>query len=127
MIDGGTDRGLANVSLGASSSGLAYNPSNGYIYVANNRQNSTSIVDGTTNNVIATLGVGSAPAGVAYDPSNGYIYVENSFSDSLSIISTDSTTPIPEFGDQALVVAMLAAVAFTALASQRTQVRFRTR
>jgi len=70
--------------------GIAYDPSNGYIYVADAGSDTVSVINGTT--VIATIRVGSEPAGIAYDPSNGYIYVTNWGSGTVSIISTSVST-----------------------------------
>ena len=67
--------------------GIAYDPSNGYIYVTDAGSGTVSVINGATNTVIATIPVGIWPWGVAYDPSNGYIYVTNSGSDTVSIIS----------------------------------------
>jgi len=77
---------IATIPVGTWPVGVAYDPSNGYIYVADSGSNTVSVIDGTT--VIATIPVGIEPAGVAYDPSNGYIYVTNFASGTVSIIST---------------------------------------
>jgi YVTN family beta-propeller protein len=55
--------------------GIAYDPSNGYIYVADWGWSIVSVINGKT--VIATIPVGTGPVGIAYDPSNGYLYVTN--------------------------------------------------
>jgi YVTN family beta-propeller protein len=68
--------------------GVAYDSSNGYVYVANAGSKSVSVISGATNKVIANIAVGSAPDGVVYDPSNGYVYVANSNSSTVSVIST---------------------------------------
>jgi YVTN family beta-propeller protein len=78
------------VSAGSSPRGVAYNPSNGYMYVANSGGNSVSVISGTT--VVATIAVGSNPYGVAYNPSNGYMYVTNASGNSISVISGTSST-----------------------------------
>ena len=71
---------------------IAYNPSNGYIYVANSYSDTVSVIDSATNKVIAKIPVGSlsVPIGVAYNPSNGYIYVTDWGSNTVSVI--DSAT-----------------------------------
>src|SRR5579884_2701294 len=67
--------------------GVAFDSSNGYVYVANPNSGSVSVINGATNNVIASITVGSVPYGVAFDPSNGYVYVTNSNSGSVSVIN----------------------------------------
>ena len=72
--------------------GIAYDPSNGYLYVTDWGSGTVSVINGKTNTVIATIPVGIWPVGVAYDPSNGYIYVTNYASGTVSIISTSVST-----------------------------------
>ncbi|MGC9106548.1 MAG: YncE family protein, partial [Thermoprotei archaeon] len=50
---------------------LLYNPSNGYVYVANEYSDSVSVIDGTR--VIANVPVGNRPVALAYNHSNGYV------------------------------------------------------
>jgi YVTN family beta-propeller protein len=75
--------------------GVAYDPSNGYLYVTTCNLNFVLVINGTT--VIATIPVGyvgTAPWGVAYDPSNGYIYITNFFSDTVCVIDGANNTVI---------------------------------
>jgi len=74
--------------------GIAYDPSNGYLYVTNYGSDSVSVINGATNTVIANITVGSEQTGVAYDPSNGYLYVAVSGSDSVSVINGATNTVI---------------------------------
>ena len=70
--------------------GIAYDPSNGYIYVTDLGSDSVSVINGTT--VIATIPVGAVPWGVAYDPSNGYLYVTDAGGDTVSVIDGKTNT-----------------------------------
>ena len=58
-------------------SAIAYNPSNGYLYVLS--LNSVFVVDPASDRVIERIPLNMAgslePTSIAYDPSNGYIYV----------------------------------------------------
>ena len=58
----------------------AYDPSNGYVYVANYGASNISVVNGATNTVVTSipLGAGADPLVPVYDPQNGYIYVPES-------------------------------------------------
>jgi len=78
---------IANISVGSNPGGIAYDSSNGNVYVTNFNSNSVSVINGATNKVIGRIAVGSNPWGVAYDPSNGHVYVANSNS-TVSVIST---------------------------------------
>src|SRR5256712_78768 len=79
------------VTVGRGPYGLAYNSKNGYVYVADNQENSVTVISGTT--VVATVPVGDSPVGVGSDGGNGYVYVTNDNSNNVSVIST--TTPSP--------------------------------
>ncbi len=68
---------------------IAFDSSNGYIYVTNSGSNSVSVINGATDSVITSIPVGSEPAGITFDSSNGYIYVANYNSGTISIISTE--------------------------------------
>jgi len=74
---------------------VAYDPSNGYLYVTN-VPNNVSVINGANNTVIASIPVGfeSEPWGVAYDPSNGYVYVTNLWSGTVSVINGANNTVI---------------------------------
>ena len=77
---------------------IAFDSSNGYIYVTNSGSNSVSVINGATDSVITSIPVGSEPYGVTFDSSNGYIYVTNYGSNSVSVINgaTDGVvTSIP--------------------------------
>ena len=71
--------------VGSNPTVVAYDPSNGYIYVTDSGSDTVSVINGAT--VIANITVGSDPYVVAYDPSNGYIYVTDSGSDTVSVIN----------------------------------------
>jgi YVTN family beta-propeller protein len=72
--------------------GVAFDASNGDVYVAVPRSNSIIVIDGRTNLVADNITVGYQPVNVAYDSSNGYLYVANGFDDHVSVIdgSTNS-------------------------------------
>jgi len=89
VIDGTTV--IATIPVGAWPEEVAYDPSNGYLYVANWYSDTVLVINGATNTVIANIPVGTNPVGVAYDPSNGYIYVTDSGSDSVSVINGANT------------------------------------
>ena len=100
---------------GSSPWGMAYVPSVGYLYIANQGSNNVTVVNCATNTIVGTITVGALPEGVAYDPANGYVYVANAASDTISIISPATTTAVPEF-PLAAVVVLVAAMLVTSLA-----------
>ena len=77
---------ITNNSYGGNTpSGIAYNPSNGYMYVANYYGNSVSVLSGTS--IVTTISGLSNPQRIAYDPSNGCMYVTNNGGTTVSVIS----------------------------------------
>ncbi|MEM0133652.1 MAG: YncE family protein [Thermoplasmatales archaeon] len=74
------------IAVGSLPVDVAFDSSNGYVYVANSGSNNVSVIKGSTNSVIDTIAVSSDPDGMAFDPSNGYLYVANSYSKNVSVI-----------------------------------------
>jgi YVTN family beta-propeller protein len=67
------------ISVGAGPRGIAYDPVNGRMYVANSASNTVSVISTATNTVVGSpISVDSNPLGIAYDPVNGRMYVANS-------------------------------------------------
>ncbi len=74
--------------------GIAFDPANNDIYVADFGSNTVSVISGATNTIIATIAVGTNPNQVAYDPFNHEIYVSNSGSTTVSAISSSTNTVV---------------------------------
>jgi len=55
--------------------GVAYDPANGDVYVANFGDGIVSVISDSTNTVIANVSVPGTPADVAYDSAKGEIFV----------------------------------------------------
>ena len=93
-----TNTVITNITVGLSPAGVAFDPSNGYVYVVNSypgdASGSVSVINGTTNKVIANITVGSNPDGVAVDSSNGCLYVANQYSSTVSVINVATNTVI---------------------------------
>ena len=73
---------------------IAYDPSNGYLYVTECTSNAVAVINPSTNQVIATIEVGPCPYDIIYDPNNGYLYVTNSGSNTVSVINPTTNTVI---------------------------------
>ena len=52
---------IATIPVGSSPAGIAFNPDNGFLYVANLDSNTVSVIDPATNTVVVTIPVGSGP------------------------------------------------------------------
>ncbi|KAF0218757.1 MAG: YVTN beta-propeller repeat-containing [Geobacteraceae bacterium] len=59
-----------------------------FAYIANNADNTVSVIDTATNTVTATVTVDQKPYGVAVNPSGGRVYVSNQTGKSISVIDT---------------------------------------
>ena len=80
----------------------AYDPENGYIYVANSGgpwaggwADTVSVLDGASGALVTTVFAGPQPEGVAYDPKNGLIYVSDGGAgsgDTVALINASTNT-----------------------------------
>jgi YVTN family beta-propeller protein len=77
----------ATIPVGIGPFGIAYNPSNNNIYVANAASSTVSVISGSTNSVIATTLVERDPFWLVYVPPNNQIYVTNVESNDVYVIS----------------------------------------
>ena len=75
-------------------SGMAFNPGNGRIYLANFGMGKVSVVSDMTNNIVATIVVGNNPFGALYDPLNQKVYISDYTSAMLSKIDPATNTVI---------------------------------
>ena len=91
VINGATNKVIGGIGVGDSPDGLAFDGSNGYLYVANSGSDNVTVIDGATNKVVAWIPVGSHPggsypAGIAFDNFNGYLYVTDFSSYRVTVI-----------------------------------------
>ncbi|MDA4123772.1 MAG: YncE family protein, partial [Thaumarchaeota archaeon] len=84
----GAGNGLTTVTVGAHPLGVAYDPSNGYVYVTNSQAGSLTELRGLANT--ETVSVGRDPVAAAFDSSNGDVYVADSGQDAVSVVSAAS-------------------------------------
>jgi YVTN family beta-propeller protein len=82
----------ARVSLGAGTGpmGVATHPDGTRVYVANNGNNSVSVIDALEFAVVSTIAVGSAPIGIAVDPAGTRVYVVHNGASSIAVIDTST-------------------------------------
>jgi YVTN family beta-propeller protein len=92
VINGSTYKVIATVYAVDGPWGIAFDPSDGVVYVCNSYNNTVTVINGSTNKAIATVQVGSDPTEVVFDSSNGDLYVTNSGSNTVSVI--DGSTNI---------------------------------
>jgi YVTN family beta-propeller protein len=69
-------------------------PDCAYVYVANNDDNTVSVIQTSRNKVIATRNVGMWPEGLTTSPTGEYVYVVNTGDDSLSVIQTTDNSVV---------------------------------
>ena len=66
-----------------------------YAYVANNTDNTVTVIDTSSGTVVKTIAVGTFPYGVAVNQAGTFAYVTNSGSNTVSVISTATKAPPP--------------------------------
>jgi YVTN family beta-propeller protein len=83
VIDGSTNKVIANIPVDDRPVGVAFDSANGDVYVANIGSGSAtvSVIDGLTNQVIDAIPIGDTETGggreVAFDSANGNLFVTN--------------------------------------------------
>src|SRR4030095_15449240 len=60
--------------------GIAYNPVNNNMYVANSESSTVSVISGSSNSVVSSILVGRHPISIAYIPPSNKLYVTNALS-----------------------------------------------
>jgi YVTN family beta-propeller protein len=87
---------VSTINVGNSPNGVSVNPNTNKAYVANNYDNTVSVIDGGTNKVVATLPgteippagitVGNSPQDVSVNPDTNKAYVANYDDNTVSVI-----------------------------------------
>lgn len=96
---------VSNLTVNPLTTGMDFDPSNGYMYftgyapfpggiVANStsilpKSNYVSVLNPSTNLIVSNISVGREPTGIVYVPMNNHLYVTGSYSGTISVISTD--------------------------------------
>lgn len=78
------------VGVASDPHGLAFNPTNNFMYVANSVNDNVVVIDGSK--VVKTIPVGDNPTGIAFNPSNNKLYVTNHFANTVSVIEGTAVT-----------------------------------
>lgn len=78
------------IAVGKRPEGMAVTPDGTKLYVANNLDNTVSVIDTASNTVLSTTTVGLAPMGLAVSPDGSRVYVANSGGNSASVINVSS-------------------------------------
>ena len=79
---------IATVPVGTNPEGIAFDSANNRMYVANQDDDTVSVINTTTNAVDATISVGTNPDGIAFDSANNRMYVANAVANTVSVINT---------------------------------------
>ncbi|MGC8993144.1 MAG: YncE family protein, partial [Thermoplasmata archaeon] len=90
VINGSTNQIIGNITVGYMPDGIAYDPTNNNIYVANLISNNITVISGYTNKVIDNISSIYSPAGIAYDTANDNIYLTNFASNNVTVISSNT-------------------------------------
>jgi YVTN family beta-propeller protein len=92
VMDGATDKFLADIKVGSNPEGVAIRSDKNMIYVANSGSNTVSVIDGATNRVLSNITVGLNPADLDTDTVeeglDSFVFVANTDSNTVSVIDT---------------------------------------
>lgn len=95
------------VAVGFLSRAIAVTPDGAFVYVANEADDTVSVIDTARAAVASTITVGNGPQGVAVTPDGAFVYVANAFSDDVSVIDVRTNTvvtTIPGAGGTAIAI-----------------------
>jgi YVTN family beta-propeller protein len=93
VIDAATNKVVGMpIPVGKSPFGVAVTPDGSKVYVANEDDNTVSVIDAATNTVVGTIPVGTIPQGVAVTPDGSKVYVANLIDNTMSVIATATNT-----------------------------------
>ena len=83
-----------SLTVGGVPNGIALDPANGNLYVANFGPGTLSVINGSTNSVTSTIDLNYAvsPWDVGYNPFNGNMYVSETKNGAVSVISPANNT-----------------------------------
>jgi YVTN family beta-propeller protein len=109
VFDTTTRTVIASIPLSGFLQGVAVNPSDTRVYVANQEPSSVAVIDTATNAVIATVALTTHnPIGIAVNPAGTRVYVANAFSDDVAVIDalTNTVVATVPVGDEPVGVAV---------------------
>ena len=90
VMDGDTDKFLADIKVGSNPEGIDIRSDKNMVYVANSGSNIVSIIDGATNRVLSNITVGLRPTDIAADTVeeglDSFVFVANTDSNTVSVI-----------------------------------------
>ena len=97
---------IASISVGNDPQSVRVNHSTNLVYVANQRDDTVSVIDGASNAVIATISVGDQPLAIGVNSTTGRVYVTNRGDATVSVIDGASNAVIATVpvGDQPFFV-----------------------
>ena len=82
------------VDNGSSPRGIAYDPTQQKLFVANWGSDNVTVFNASTDRLIASIPVGMEPSSAFYDPDNGEVYVANFYSENLTVIDAATETVV---------------------------------
>ncbi|HJU13366.1 MAG TPA: hypothetical protein VJ792_02805 [Candidatus Nitrosotalea sp.] len=94
VIDGSTNKIVANVTVGNSPNDIVFNPNTNLLYVANSGSNNVSVIDTSSNTVVTTIPVGNGPHLMDVNVATNKIYVANSGGGTVSVIDGSTNVVI---------------------------------
>ncbi len=89
-----TGKITGQATVGNTPAGLAFDPSNGYLYVSNAGSGNITVVNATTMHPIDSIIVQGEPVGEALDSQRGTLYVSDISSGNISVINVTSSSVV---------------------------------
>ena len=87
ILNDSTGSLVSEIALGVGTTGIAYSPVDGEIFVTDYRASVVYVMNDTSDSVMAKIPVGLGPSDATYDPDNREVYVANFDSNNVSALS----------------------------------------
>jgi YVTN family beta-propeller protein len=94
VIDGETNRVVADVPAGYEMNDICYSPVSNKVYVANGLDSSVTIIDCITDTVIRQLPVGQIPRALCYSPAQNRVYCASYLAEKLVVIDCEDDSVV---------------------------------
>jgi YVTN family beta-propeller protein len=90
VVPAGSTYVAATIPVGAAPFGVAYDPIDARVFVADSGSDNLSVISDVTNSTVGSVSVGSTPFGVAFDNRSDRLFVANGGSGTVTVVNAST-------------------------------------
>jgi YVTN family beta-propeller protein len=96
IIDPSTDQVMGSIPVGYTPNGIAYDPANNELYVANEGTHNVTVISGADNRSVANITTPNGPSAILFDPATNQVFTANYWAPdgTVTVISTLTNTVV---------------------------------